>query len=333
MNILGIYLDNKIINTIWLNITSKCNNKCDFCYNNIKQKNMGFSKIKAYVNLIKKIGPKEVILIGGEPTLHPDFIKILDLFNKINIKPNIVSNGITFANNQFTKLVLPRVKRITISIHGPPKIHNTLTKNKCAYDLAIKGIKNIIAIDKLKLSTNTSISKKNINKIIILVSTLYKLGLRNIGFNMCTSFIENKDCFGPKEFYKKTEKLFLKIKKEFKDLNFRNITAIPKCVIQNKMIANYYSSGCHIVSGSGLTIDVNGYIIPCTHWVKYKLVKLDPNISLINFYNLWKKLKLFRNKIATYPIKECVSCKDKYICCGGCPILWRCYNPKTEIIK
>lgn len=324
-------MNNFNIDTIWLNITSKCSNNCTFCYNKTKQKDMTITKIKNYVRLIHEINPKTVILIGGEPTNHKNFNAILDLFNKSGIKPTIVSNGIRFSNKKFTKLVLSKLKHITISIHGPKKVHNKLTQNKKSYDLTIKGIKNIFLIDKSKISTNTSISKINIEHIPLLVSTLYDLGLRSIGFNMCTDFVKNDICFTPKEFYTKTSKLFIKIITKFKDLKFREITAIPKCLIINKKLSKFYSSGCHIVSGSGLVIDVDGYIIPCTHWSNFKITKLDSKISFSDFKKIWKKLKLFRDKIATYPVKKCISCKDKYICCGGCPILWRDLNPKTEI--
>lgn len=67
-------------------LTLQCNLNCQYCVN---QANPKESKIKKYifspgekwVSAINRM-KKSVILTGGEPTLHPDFIKIVNNINK-----------------------------------------------------------------------------------------------------------------------------------------------------------------------------------------------------------------------------------------------------------
>ena len=60
--------------SINLEITKKCNAKCDFCdYWKTKQENV----ISDYGPIVKKIDPIMVTLTGGEPLLRKDIIEII----------------------------------------------------------------------------------------------------------------------------------------------------------------------------------------------------------------------------------------------------------------
>lgn len=55
---------------------------------------MSFNEIKSYINELHKIGITKIILIGGEPTIHEDIIKIVKY---------ITSKGIMFPWHQMEK--------------------------------------------------------------------------------------------------------------------------------------------------------------------------------------------------------------------------------------
>src|SRR5436190_11819868 len=63
-------------------ITSSCNLQCPMCYASSGPggKHLTFAECKAAIDRIVRLeGRAEVVqLSGGEPTIHPEFIKILD---------------------------------------------------------------------------------------------------------------------------------------------------------------------------------------------------------------------------------------------------------------
>lgn len=82
---------------------------------------------------------------GGEPTLHPDFFKILEmLFNK-NIDITLKSNGRLFFYPAFCAKTVPFVKKFLIKIEGNTSfVHDPIVRVEGAFNQTIKGIDNLI---------------------------------------------------------------------------------------------------------------------------------------------------------------------------------------------
>lgn len=81
-----------------IDITSICNMECIHCMNNANQmgNNMEMDTVRSSVALCKKILDHPdfnsylmIAISGGEPTLHPDFLKILDYICKSFNEPEI----------------------------------------------------------------------------------------------------------------------------------------------------------------------------------------------------------------------------------------------------
>ncbi len=65
-------------------ITNSCNQSCEFCFAKkemkrpLKERQMSFEKFVRVINKLQKISASESIkIMGGEPTLHPEFRKII----------------------------------------------------------------------------------------------------------------------------------------------------------------------------------------------------------------------------------------------------------------
>jgi len=75
------YVDNKILITIY--ITHRCNFSCHYCYDtkNRKNKDITLDELRLFFMNYKLTYNKkcQIHLIGGEPTLHKDFIKFCQL--------------------------------------------------------------------------------------------------------------------------------------------------------------------------------------------------------------------------------------------------------------
>lgn len=139
---------------------NKCNSKCIMCTNPANfqardpYKDYSFGQLKKRISKMKifdkngKLIDDKVILTGGEPTIHPDFFKIL-AFTRKKFPPVIIeldTNGRRFCYPSFTKKVLG-FGRINIytSLHGfNPKTHDAITRTPGSFSQTLKGIENIL---------------------------------------------------------------------------------------------------------------------------------------------------------------------------------------------
>lgn len=97
----------------------------------------------------------KIILTGGEPTIHPDFFKILAFIRKKY--PSVIieldTNGRRFCYPSFTKKVL-RFSPVNIytSLHGfDAKTHDAITRTPGTFSQTVKGIENILKYKNLGL--------------------------------------------------------------------------------------------------------------------------------------------------------------------------------------
>ena len=94
------------IKTVYVEITNRCNLNCATCYNrsglNRKTSELSFKQIEHIIQSFLPYGLKRFLLSGGEPTLHSEFEKILDL---IDTYPQITFGIVTNGTNHNQKLL------------------------------------------------------------------------------------------------------------------------------------------------------------------------------------------------------------------------------------
>lgn len=86
-------------------ITNKCNRKCSFCFAkkrlNRSQStpgagNMSLQNISQVLDFLESSDEYNMRLLGGEPTLHPDFIKIVKQALNRDFLVHVFTNGVMF---------------------------------------------------------------------------------------------------------------------------------------------------------------------------------------------------------------------------------------------
>lgn len=146
---------------------NKCNNKCVMCTNlpafarqpvgNYGLKGQ-IGKLERYLKglapvYLKNSGHAEFVsLTGGEPTLHPDFFKLLSYFRKRLPRTPItlLSNGRRFSGRafaaKFCSLARPPFS-VAIALHGPSaRVHDAVAGVKGSFAQTVAGLKNLLAI-------------------------------------------------------------------------------------------------------------------------------------------------------------------------------------------
>ncbi|HKM00396.1 MAG TPA: radical SAM/SPASM domain-containing protein [Mobilitalea sp.] len=148
----------------YIEITNVCNLQCDFCpptrrkpeFMDIERFGKILDQIKDYTNFI-------YLHVKGEPLLHPELDKFLDLSHEKGFRVNITTNG-TMINNVKDKLLMkPALRQVNFSLHSMDG--NERFQNNDEY------IENIIAftkeaIDKTELIISLRLWNYNENSTI-----------------------------------------------------------------------------------------------------------------------------------------------------------------------
>ena len=103
---------------IYIEITNICNLSCSFCsIDNRVKKNIS---VNEFENILKKINDYTDYIylhVKGEPLLHPELDKLLDIAYKYNKYVNITTNG-TLLTQKVDILNHKAVRQINISLHS-----------------------------------------------------------------------------------------------------------------------------------------------------------------------------------------------------------------------
>ena len=106
-----------MIKRIYLEITDACNLNCPFCTNEKGHSFLSFAEIERYIQEIKEITPYIYLHVLGEPLLHPDFSRILNLLDKEAMQLQLVTNG-TLLGKYPDLLRHSCLRKLAISLHS-----------------------------------------------------------------------------------------------------------------------------------------------------------------------------------------------------------------------
>ncbi|MCM2267050.1 MAG: radical SAM protein [Elusimicrobiales bacterium] len=173
---------------------NKCNNKCVMCTNE-----GGFSlndsalyglrpqveKLERWLKGRGKVYLKNddkkdfVSLTGGEPTIHPDFFRLLAYFRRRlpGAGITLLSNGRRFADKEFTgrflKVAAPPFA-VAVPVHAPtPALHDKIAGVRGAFGQTLAGLENLLAgAGPLEVQVRLVLHRLNIKKLGPLLSFL-----------------------------------------------------------------------------------------------------------------------------------------------------------------
>ena len=82
-----------------LSITNVCNRRCVYCFANDSKSELGKTYMEegvydAALNYLQRSGIKQVRLLGGEPTLHPAFISMVNKALERDFTICLFTNGL-----------------------------------------------------------------------------------------------------------------------------------------------------------------------------------------------------------------------------------------------
>ena len=104
---------------VYLEITNVCNLRCDFCPGT--RRPQGLLSPEDFSVLAQKLRPHTEHLylhLMGEPLLHPQLPRLLDLAAGLGFQVNLTTNGTLLPQRADLLCQSPAVRKISISLHS-----------------------------------------------------------------------------------------------------------------------------------------------------------------------------------------------------------------------
>jgi radical SAM protein with 4Fe4S-binding SPASM domain len=91
----------------WIEITRRCNLRCAHCFvegGQRRSSEMSTDRILALLEEWAEMGVFSVVITGGEPTIHPDFVEIVQRAYNLGFTVGIATNGTTLTPKLLEKI-------------------------------------------------------------------------------------------------------------------------------------------------------------------------------------------------------------------------------------
>ena len=167
----------------WVRLSYDCNNHCTFCLDTLAHNGTMRSNMDIKVQIVegRKKGCDRLILSGGEPTMHPNFLDFVLLGKKAGYrKIQTVTNGRMFAYPEFLKTAADNgLHEITFSLHGhTAKLHDALVGTPGAFKDETAGLKAALASGRFIVNIDIVINKQNVKHLPEMLETFISWGVR-----------------------------------------------------------------------------------------------------------------------------------------------------------
>lgn len=185
----GISAYKRRIHYVQLFATNRCNSRCKICYiwNEMPKHDLSLDAIRSLLNSRTINKNAEWSLVGGEFILHPEYDKIIRLFNKEKKKYVLFSNGI-FVDRLIDAAERFRIPKILLSLDGTKETYKKV-RGVDAYDNVIRLIEALN--DKTEISLTYTINPLNSREDFLHVKNIadkYDIGLGVVVYDTRSMF-------------------------------------------------------------------------------------------------------------------------------------------------
>jgi radical SAM additional 4Fe4S-binding domain len=287
------------IDSILLEMTTRCNKNCSYCYGGFNQggKDISNEVLKSIYNFISENNVKHVSISGGEPLLYANLDDILDHLTYLGCNIEIITNGLLVDKNASLFLGRSNLKlKISADIHNVQYIE--IIKKVQEYKIPLALNITIYGLEPIESITRYIRDLYNISGITVNVNFPFFKG--NAEFS--NNYVE----YLPNLAVKLVE-LFLfeklPVEGQFVSVPVDNYFSPKRSVYKNCTICK------------SLKIDVNGNYFPCPYFTNSKYCMGNVSCGGINNELC---LRTMEESFSQSKNEGCLKCRWYAICSGGC---------------
>ena len=322
--------EKKIPISITFELTPLCNLKCKMCYVRLEKTEMDeigtILRVEDWIKIAEEAHSKGslfLLITGGEPFLHPDFIEIYTKLSEMGFMIELYTNGSILNDEILSILKSHPPAHMSITIYGASEeTYQKVCGNGKVYSKIVDNLKKIkyALNDIIPITIRTTCIKDNIDDVDNIRKLALELGLKyEIGFGILRPVrgAKRPDFDNVKISYKemieimrenlknvKNEKMYKLLSETVKDheemFNGKKVKDIPQ---KKNIMCKAAVSSC--------AISWDGKMLPCLIFSEPYTKPLD-----VGFITAWDNLVKMREEIIIPD--RCNKCNYKYYC-GSCP--------------
>jgi SynChlorMet cassette radical SAM/SPASM protein ScmF len=179
------------LNQLYFYLTEGCNLACRHCWLSPKREGeklrypfLAVDLLEKVVHEAKPLGLQGVKLTGGEPLLHPEFVRILEIIRREELSLTIETNGLLCVPEIAREIAKSPKKSVSVSLDGAnAETHDWVRGVAGSFDAACKAVKNLSATG-INPQIIFTVMKKNVDQVENIIGLAESLGAASIKFNM-----------------------------------------------------------------------------------------------------------------------------------------------------
>jgi radical SAM protein with 4Fe4S-binding SPASM domain len=306
----------------WVELTRACNLRCPHCFVEAgapREVEMPTERILRLLDEWAELGVFSVVITGGEPSIHPDFLKIVHYAHSLGFTVAIASNGMPLSEKMLEEIPQDDVI-ISVSLDG---IHGagTLT-GESDFDAVTRKLLHIRSFG-FNTSIMTTTTHDNVDDLQNFINFAIdnNLSLRSVPFvpmGRGKLYRELQNRVGDIE---KAAQFWL-AEEKWERIKDRELGLCSGKVFNFLITMVYTMKRC--MSGRGLCyITSDGTVFPCSNCSGSKILP-GGNLLEKSFADIWNDDNWPIRSItwSNFLEKNCQGCSinsDEYFCTGRCP--------------
>lgn len=314
---------------IQIEITGRCNMCCQHCRAaNQLRKDMSVEQIVKIIRFARQFSPdsKEIVLSGGEPLIHHDFLNVLK---------NVRANGgkfvtLTTNGSLLSKKHLRLIEKLSFTCFAfsvsldslDPATHDGFRGYKGAFAKANNALRLIVEsnIPSIIASMRSTIQASQIDEMEGLVQHARKIGCKRIGFSAvhpAGRAIQRKDLWMSRDQKKAFLERIYQLRRKFSDISVTTSDPL-KCLLHKKSDTGkddeLIFDGC---GSAAVTFNVNadGTMTPCA-LLDIPMMNIS-SLSISEITKHYQENPIVKDMLTMNLKGKCGKCQMKYQC-GGC---------------
>lgn len=176
---------NKYLSFLWLEITEKCNLTCAHCYADSSpfrslNGSMNHKDWQKIIDEASDLGCREMQFIGGEPTLHPSLMNLIEHASKRSFSLIEVFTNATHLKEEMLGCFRRHNVSVATSFYSEDsKVHDQITQGAGSWHRTVTGIRNVINSG-VPIRVGIIEMEQNFGQASGTISFLHSIGVNNI---------------------------------------------------------------------------------------------------------------------------------------------------------